>query len=72
MEENDKLVEAGVFGLERGVIVNVSKIGPIFGVHSYSEKSVALTEGREKSWGERAQWFRGELELRKFSIACRE
>lgn len=48
MEENDKLVEAGVFGLERGIIVNVSKIGPIFGVHSYSEKSVALTEGERK------------------------
>lgn len=53
MEENDKLVEVGVFGLERGVIVNVFKIGFIFGVYSYFEKLVVLIEGREKSWGER-------------------
>lgn len=48
MEENDKLVEVGVFGLERGVIVNVFKIGFIFGVYSYFEKLVVLIEGERK------------------------
>lgn len=54
MEKNEKQVEAGGGGLGERKLWNISKMGPILGVHSYSEKSVALAEEERKVEEKRA------------------